>query len=242
MTFINELLEFWINTHWLIAFLMSAMTNILVYVIASSFLSLVIGKLVERGQGTHIDQRPLKEEQFRWEIKFGLTTCFIFALGSLASRGLFDGLWPTSISDFAWQWVSFVVFYETYSYFVHRLLHLKPFSRYHYVHHWSVRVTPWSSYSVHPIEAAFIGFSAPIFMTMFSLSLGLALLFHVGGMVFTILLHSNFKIQSNNGLIQWVFKYSQDHSSHHRLGKFNFGFVNSFWDRVLNTRYRKVIE
>lgn len=75
-----------------------------------------------------------------------------------------------------------------------RLLHLKDFRSVHYIHHRSVPVSPWSEYCVHPMEAAFIGFSAPIFRYLFPMSLGVVLTFHVMGMAFTMLIHQIFRL------------------------------------------------
>jgi lathosterol oxidase len=120
--------------------------------------------------------------------------------------------------------------------FVHRLLHMGPFAKVHGVHHRSVRVTPWSAYSVHPVEAIFIGMSAPIFMSMFSLSLGVALVLHISGMMFTILIHLNYQLPTKNTLLKKITDYPAYHLKHHITGKSNFGFVNSFWDRCFKTQ------
>ncbi|TQV87168.1 sterol desaturase family protein [Aliikangiella coralliicola] len=234
---INWLFQFWIEADWSIALVMSVAVNIAVFVSTAFILDVGIGKLVTKYQwGSYIDERELKSEQKKMEFKFGITACIIFAACSLITRELFDLVWPSSFLSLISQIIIFVLFYETYSYFVHRLLHTKPFLKVHGVHHRSVRVTPWSAYSVHPVEALFIGMSAPVFMSLFSLSLGVALVLHVLGMMFTILLHSNFRLSMSNSILNQVGNYPAYHSSHHILGKVNFGFVNSFWDRCFKTR------
>ena len=37
-------------------------------------------------------------------------------------------------------------------YFIHRLLHYKPFYRWHAPHHRNINIGPWSGFSMHPIE------------------------------------------------------------------------------------------
>ena len=238
--FINQLFQFWVESHWSVAFAMSSLVNIVVYLSTAFVLSILIKKFVARKHGRYIDNNPLKEGQVKWEIKFGVTACLIFAASSLATRELFYKLWPESIADVFLQTICFVLFYETYSYFVHLLLHQKTFIKYHSIHHKSVRVTPWSAYSVHPIEASFIGFSAPLFMLMFPFSLGLALVLHIFGMMFTILLHSNFEYGANNRLLKLMSTYPIYHSKHHHYGTVNFGFVGNFWDRVLKTSHKEI--
>ncbi len=237
MEYLDALLLFWIESHWLLALAMAAAVNIAVYVCTAWLLSRLIMFIVNHNNaaGELIDNRPIKKGQIKLEAKNGIIASFIFAVCSLASRELFLTLWPLSVVDFVLQVLCFTVFYETYSYFVHRLLHTKRFARMHGVHHKSVRVTPWSAYSVHPLEALFIGLSAPLYMMLFSLSLGMALVLHISGMMFTILLHSNFKYTGRSMLMRFVFAYPCYHSTHHINGNVNFGFVNKWWDTVFRT-------
>lgn len=236
MQFVFEIIDFWTTTHWFIAFAIACLVNISVYVITAKCLHSLIGYAVNsRSFGTFIDDRELKLRQTVREMRHGIVACCIFALGSLFSRMLFEGIWPQNLTSLLIQVASFVVFYETYSYFVHRLLHTKYFSKFHGVHHSSVRVTPWSAYSVHPVEAIFIGFSAPVFMLLFPLSLSVALTLHILGMMFTILLHSNYSHSSGPALLKLPFSYSEYHSKHHLYGGVNFGFTHRFWDIVFAT-------
>lgn len=217
---------------------MSIASNIVIYTFTATILSALIKIAVEKKAiGSYINNRNLKPNQVRREIKNGLIACIVLATCSLFTRGLFKGIWPESLNTLLLQIVSFVIFYETYSYFVHRLLHTKLLAKFHSVHHSSVRVTPWSAYSVHPIEAAMIGLSAPLFMCLLPLSLGVALILHISGMMFTILLHSNYHL-SKTKIFKIIFHYPEYHSSHHTSGNANFGFINRFWDYLLKTNQR----
>jgi len=241
MNHVNFLLLYWIDSHWFIALVMSACVNIGVYLCAAYLLSMVIRYSVNlHGLGEFINDEPLKNKQVKMELKNGVFACIIFAFGSLASRELFSSVWPGSGVDVILQVCSFIIFYETYSYFIHRVLHFKVLARFHGVHHKSVRVTPWSAYSVHPIEAFFIGVSAPLFMLFFNLSLGFALTLHVFGMIFTILLHSNFQYVGNNVFLKLLFSYPKFHAKHHNEGDVNYGFFNKGWDSLFGTlSYKK---
>lgn len=233
---INFLFDFWIEADWYLALLISVAVNTAVFLITSALLEALINYMVRKNSFfAYIDDRDLRPEQRKTEIKNGVLACTIFSIGSLLSRELFTGIWPHSLSSLFYQIASFVIFYETYSYFVHRLLHLPLFTRVHGVHHQSIRTTPWTAYSVHPIEATFIGMSAPIFMVLFPLSLGVALVLHVMGMMFTIFLHSNFTLKTRNSTINNFSFYPNYHSSHHLSGNINFGFVAPLWDRFFRT-------
>lgn len=236
MIFINTILQYWIDSPWYIAFLMSTVVNISVFVLTASILDNAINRLIMNWKkGSYIDDRPLKPGQKRTEIRNGIIACVIFSIGSLFTRALFSNIWPISISSLIIQIVAFTLFYESYSYFVHRLLHSRWLIKVHSVHHRSVRVTPWSAYSVHGVEAAFIGVSAPLFMLIFPFSLGVALVLHIFGMMFTILLHSNYRMNFGDFVSSHLSGHSNYHSCHHTQGNVNFGFVNSFWDVLLKT-------
>lgn len=234
---INALLDYWVHTHWTIALLMSSVVNIIVFVITAAILDTSITKLIkQRGIGQYIDTRPFKPQQKMIEIKNGIIACIIFAVSSLLSRILYTELWPSSLWSLGLQITLFVLFYESYSYFIHRLLHTRALLKIHGVHHWSARNSPWTAYSVHPVEALLIAISAPIFMLLLPLSLGVALVFHISGMILTIFLHANYTFGNNNPALKKLTQYPLSHATHHGIGRVNFGFINSFWDKLLQTK------
>ncbi len=214
---------------------MSLAVNLLTYFSVAYFLYFVTSYWVKSGAGDYLDQRPLYRGQIGNEIKFSLWACALFSIASLITRYLYNSIWPESILSLVIQLLAFTLFYESYSYFVHRLLHLDIFRSVHFVHHKSVRVTPFSAYCVHPVEAAFIGFSAPIFMLIFPMSLCVVLTFHVAGMAFTMLIHSNFKFSRPNVFSWMVNTYTTGHAMHHRKGSVNYGFVSPLWDMLFKT-------
>jgi sterol desaturase/sphingolipid hydroxylase (fatty acid hydroxylase superfamily) len=236
MELVQQVFDFWIESHWLIAFVISTIVNIAVFFAAAYSIESLTEILVDKGPNFHwVDDRKLKQNQRQIEIRNALVACSLFALCSLLAREVFTLIWPNTLLDWLIQIVVFTLFYETYSYFIHRLLHHNWLTKYHAVHHSSVRVTPWTAYSVHPIEAFCIGISAPLFMLLFPLSLGVALIFHVFGMMFTIFLHANLTSNNQFSLVKLIFAYPQRHAMHHKNGRVNFGFVNSFWDSLFST-------
>ena len=230
--------EFWIQTNWYIAFVMSLVTNLIVYFVASYLITYLTQKITQHNRiGKYIDDRPFKKGQKLSEIKNGTLACSMFSLVSLLARELFVGIIPLSFTQLLIEVIAFTLFYETYSYFVHRLLHTKQFRKPHSVHHYSVRITPWSAYSVHPIEAFLIGMSAPVFMLIFPVHLSVIFAFHILGVVFTLLIHSNLKLNGSNIFCQLFNRYTECHAAHHSVGNVNFGFINSFWDLCFKTKY-----
>lgn len=70
-----------------------------------------------------------------------------------------------------WPWIAvtfigLIVFNDTWFYWWHRLLHHpKIFKRVHAVHHRSVDVNPFSSYSFHALEGFLLGaWTIPVFL------------------------------------------------------------------------------
>ena len=229
--------QYWISTDWYIALLMSFSVNLVTYSVTASLISSITGFLhTRKGMGEYLDQRPLYKNQVRSEIFYGVFACLIFSVASLATRLLYSGIWPESIFSLVLQFVAFTVFYEIYSYFIHRFLHLDVFRKVHFVHHKSVRVTPWGAYSVHPVEAMLIGASAPIFMCVFPMSLAVVLFFHLLGMVFTMLIHSNYTLNQASLFSKIFNAYSTGHALHHKKGSVNYGFVSPALDRILKTK------
>ena len=235
MTF---LFEFWIDTSWYIALLMSLATNLLVFFVAAYCIEWITNRWISDDGIFHlIDSGPLGKNQKQYEIKNGVISCLLFSLVSLSARELFEGVLPGSLKQLLIEVLAFTIFYETYSYFVHRLLHLKPFTQWHGVHHRSHRVTPWSAYSVHPIEALLICLSAPLFMLIFPVHLAVIFVFHILGVVFTMALHSNIILNKRIPLSSIFNAYTLCHAAHHKKGNVNFGFVNTFWDVRFKTIY-----
>jgi len=229
--------QFWITADWYVALFMSFCVNVFTYTVIAFFISSLTVRLQNRTRaGMFLDQRPLNAHQVRDEFFYGVLACLIFSVVSLATRVLYSSIWPESFLSLVVQIFAFTVFYETYSYFVHRLLHLNIFRSVHFVHHKSVRVTPWSAYSVHPVEAIFIGASAPVIMYLLPMSLAVVLLFHIAGMVFTMLIHSNYTLDKKI-LLSGVFNtYSSGHSLHHKKGSVNYGFISPLWDVLFQTK------
>ena len=231
--------EFWIQTNWYIAFLMSLFTNLTVYLVGAYVINAITQKVTKNSLfGKYIDNRPFKRDQRKYEIKNGIIACIIFSLVGLLPRKLFVAILPLSVTQLLIEILVFILFYETYSYLIHRLLHTKLFLKPHFVHHYSIRISSWTAYSIHPIEAFLIAMSAPLFMLLYPMHLSVIFMFHILGLVFTLIIHSNLKLNGNNILCQVFNRYTEYHCAHHTVGNINFGFINSFWDRCFKNNVK----
>ncbi len=78
--------------------------------------------------------------------------------------------WPLSWTWAVPQFLACMVLFDAWFYFAHRLLHTKPFYRFHVLHHRSVAPTVWSNDSIGLVDTAISqGFYAVIvFVVPFS--------------------------------------------------------------------------
>lgn len=139
-----------------------------------------------------------------------------------------------------------VVFYDAWFYWVHRLLHLPVFYRFHALHHKSVAPTVWSNHHESFVEAllnqayyAIIVFVLPIPWQMLVLQ---KLYDQISGM----LGHAGFEhFASPAGRTPWPLASTVFHDQHHGHFRFNYGHTFSLWDRWMGTlhpRYDKTLE
>lgn len=138
-----------------------------------------------------------------------------------------------------------IVWHDTYFYWTHRLLHIRPFSRFHRLHHRSHNTTPWTSFAFHPVEAVIQGgFVPPILFLMpfHPLAIGIVITWqmafnvmgHLGYEIFPVWLHKTW-------LGRW-FNTSTHHNMHHRFANANYGLYFTVWDKLLNTNHARYEE
>jgi lathosterol oxidase len=235
----NLQFDLWLQMDWYWAWLLASVVHVSIYLIGGGigwFLTRQLWPAI--GLGQEIDARPLKAGQLAFELKNGLQACLIFGVFSLSYRFLCEGIWPPDITTALWQLASFVVFNNLYSYASHRLLHSRSLIRLHAVHHRSVRVTPFSSYSVHALEAMVIAATLPLFMVLVPLGLGMAVLLHAVGMMYTVCIHCNYDLWpalSDQHWFKKMLNHPTYHRYHHTLGNVNYGFTNRVLDKLFGT-------
>lgn len=229
----------WMHAPWPLALLAAVFVHLSMYLVGGS-ISWTFNQRIWPGLGVgrDLDPRPPRPGQLRMEIRNGIIACLVLAVMTLSYRSLSDGIWPASVWTAAWQLPAFVVYNAVYSYGTHRLLHTRWLIRAHGVHHRSVRVTPFTSYSVHPFEALVIACTIPSFMLIVPLGVGCAFLLHGFGLAYTAYIHSNYDLLPHLPGKHW-FKRLIDHPIHHRhhhtLGNVNFGFTGRWMDRGFGT-------
>jgi sterol desaturase/sphingolipid hydroxylase (fatty acid hydroxylase superfamily) len=143
--------------------------------------------------------------------------------------------WPTIAATF----VAFIVFNDVWFYGWHRLLH-HPwlFRRVHALHHKSVDVNPFSSYSFHFLEGFLLGawvLPAVVLVPVYLPMLGVL---QAIGLLNNVMSHLGYEF-----LPRWFVRIppfcwlntSTFHNLHHSKLNGNFGLFFRVWDRLLGT-------
>jgi Delta7-sterol 5-desaturase len=192
-------------------------------------------------------KRRVDGEQIRFEIK---NTVFVLLIGSSTAAAVSllyaSGMtrltmdasslgWPTIVLTF----IGLLIFNDAWFYAWHRLLHHpKLFRRVHSVHHRSVDVNPFSSYSFHWFEGVLLGAWAipmvmlvPIYLPMLGLLQGI-------GLANNVISHLGYEFLPRwllrVPLLRWI-NTSTFHNLHHTSSKGNYALMFRFWDRMLGT-------
>lgn len=171
--------------------------------------------------------------QIKYEIKNSLFSILIFALYGL----LIVVLIRVQVLHVHFNMSYFVLFdllllifwNEIHFYLCHRIMHTKSLFKYHGVHHRSVVVTPFSTYSFHPLESLINGTVMIIPMFFYSFEVFALFLFPIYHLIFNSIGHTNIIINWKNVLNKGI-TISSRHNLHHTKTKVSYGFMSSFMD------------
>jgi sterol desaturase/sphingolipid hydroxylase (fatty acid hydroxylase superfamily) len=141
-----------------------------------------------------------------------------------------------------WIAVTFVgllVFNDAWFYGWHRLLHHpKLFRHVHAVHHKSVDVNPFSSYSFHWFEGLVLGVWILPVALLIPIYLPMLGVLHAIGLANNVMSHSGYELLPRwllkVPLLRWV-NTSTFHNLHHLSFNGNYGLMFRLWDRLLGT-------
>jgi sterol desaturase/sphingolipid hydroxylase (fatty acid hydroxylase superfamily) len=143
--------------------------------------------------------------------------------------------WPMIAATF----VGLLVFNDAWFYFWHRLFHHPKLFRFvHAVHHKSVDVNPFSSYSFHWFEGLILGgwiLPIALLVPMYLPMLGVM---HGVGLVNNVMSHLGYEFFPRwllrVPLLRWI-NTSTFHNLHHTAFRGNYALMFRFWDRILGT-------
>ncbi len=192
-------------------------------------------------------KRKADWRQIRGELRHSLVTLAIGAANGTAVALLYEAGY-TKLSTDASRWsvpeiallaFGLVVFNDAWFYACHRLLHHpRLFPHVHAVHHRSVDVNPFTSYSFHAIEAATISawvvpmvLTVPLYLPVFGVV-------QVVGTANNVMSHLGYELFPRWLLripgLRWI-NTATFHSLHHTELRGNYGLFFRFWDRLFGT-------
>lgn len=186
-------------------------------------------------QGLVLEERPFYAAQLRTELLRGATNCAVISLITLACLAQTNSAVPSNVGWLALELVGLILFYDPVFYFLHRLLHTKHLRAAHGIHHKSVRPTPWSGLSVHPIEAVFIELPILLFVLVFPTSVATLVLFQIVLHYFSSVGHANFDPFGRLSGFEMIKSMVRWHQAHHSQVDVNFTAFLPFWDKIFKT-------
>jgi len=116
--------------------------------------------------------------------------------------------------------------------------HRRLFKWFHLTHHRSTHTNPWSTYSIHPLEALVDSGSGVLIMLILPLTSASVLTFSVINTVYAVYTHLGYELfpkeMSRHWLGRWI-NTSTAHNIHHARARYNFSWYFLFWDRMMGT-------
>jgi Delta7-sterol 5-desaturase len=143
--------------------------------------------------------------------------------------------WPLIAATF----VGLLIFNDAWFYCWHRLLHHpKLFRHVHAVHHKSIDVNPFTSYSFHWFEGLVLGAWVLPVVLIVPIYIPLLGALHAIGLANNVMSHLGYEFLPRWLLrvpvLRWI-NTSTFHNLHHSSFKGNFGLMFRLWDRLLGT-------
>lgn len=239
----EKLLEMSSFSLWLLLMLILTIRYVLVAGVPYLWLY-VIGK--DKYSAIKIQKKYPDKKQILAEIKYSLITFCIYSSGIW-----FFLYWLKSgytqnyvlISELGFPYLIISVFimiimHDTYSYWIHRLMHHKLIFKYtHLFHHKFKNPSPWSAFAFHPFESILTMGIIPIIIFTIPWH-NLALVIFITVMIF----YDTFVHWGYNIKMFKIFKWQNtpvDHDVHHQNSKYNFGLYLTIWDRLMGTYLKK---
>lgn len=193
-------------------------------------------------RGRRFDDAQLRHEIRHSFVVLAVGTAQLLAITTLEARGLLrfsEGLGPWGWPGAAAALFALILFNDLWFYGFHRLLHTRwMYQRVHLVHHRSVDVNPFSSYSFHLIEALLItGWIVPAALLV-PLPMPVLMAAQVIGSLNNVMAHLGHELLPSWWIRAPLLRWSNTatfHALHHERFKGNYGLFTRIWDRLFGT-------
>lgn len=239
--FLNK--EFWFNP-WLVFLFLATLFVIIFtrYFVFAKIYSNVLSRFSNNVRNKWNFNRVQIQREIKWSILSSLVFTIFSGFGFWAYQQGLTKIYNT-ISDYSLIYFCMgpfllLVLYETYYYWLHRIMHIPIIFKYvHKAHHQSIHPTVFASFAFHPLEAVlqFLFFLIIIFVMPLHYAVLLATLMIMT--VSAVINHSGieiFKSKISKHLIG-----STHHDLHHEEFKTNYGLYFTWWDKWMKTESKK---
>ena len=213
-------------------------------------LFLIVGFLAAVFRG-FFRARKIQPNGFRWrafrnEILFAILNLAVsaFALGGLTAFLTTKGLItfnsaPTSWWVVALEYTVYFFAFDTYFYWLHRLMHVEPiYTWVHKLHHYSTSPNPLTTLSVNPLESLINGGFVPLFTLLFTVHDSTMALITPTNIIMGLYVHSGYEFLPRWWNKKWLTRWfitTTFHDQHHKYFKWNFGGYTTIWDFICGT-------
>ena len=232
--------EFWKNP-WLVIVFMASLSGIVFirYFLFATLYEFILRLFYGQTRNVFSEKRKQVRREISWALVSsvvftGVAACCLYAYQQGWTR-IYDDLQFLPLWYFFASGILFILAYETYYYWLHRLMHHpRIFRIVHKVHHESLHPTVFTSFSFHPLEALLQFLFFPAFIMLIPIHYIM-----LGGvlMIFTLsalINHSGTEIFRSKFLLTH-FIGATHHDLHHKEFRSNFGLYLTWWDRWMGT-------
>ncbi len=217
------------------------------YALVAGVLSTAARACARRSTWRPLSSRPRVHRQLRLEISSSIVSAAIFVaveclLVLATERGLTRVYWGAGTHGWGWFALSIVLMlalHDTYFYWTHRWMHATRSGwRTHAFHHQFEAPTPWSAFSLHPLEAWIDAGILPLIAFSIPAHPLALLLFSTFMTLTTAWLHLGYELWPR-ALRETAFggmlMSATAHAAHHEGVRGNYGLYTTAWDVIMGT-------
>lgn len=222
-------------SYWLIAFVVSG----LVFGVVSGFFR------ARKIQPNGFNWRTFRNEAFFATLNVVISGTLIgFITAKLTEHGFITyNTSPASAWVIALEFAAYFFLFDTWFYWLHRLMHVEPIYTYvHKLHHYSTAPNLLTTFSVNPLESLVNGGFVPLFVALFTLHEDTMKFVLPANVIMGVYVHSGYEFFPRWWNKTWATKWfitTTFHDQHHKYFRWNFGGYTTIWDRLCGTMRSK---
>jgi sterol desaturase/sphingolipid hydroxylase (fatty acid hydroxylase superfamily) len=200
-----------------------------------------------------IQPKGFNWKTFRNEFFFAIITIVISAavLQWIGKTLTANGIIAYNHEPAAWwvialEYAAYFVLFDTWFYWLHRLMHINPIYTYvHKLHHYSTSPNLLTTLSVNPLESLVNGGFVPLFTAVFTVHDATMAMIIPTNIIMGLYVHSGYELLPRWWNKTWATKWfitATFHDQHHKYFNFNYGGYTTLWDRICGTQRKKYEE